>query len=168
MAENYPANTLFRSWFDLKVSEMREPTHYMLACRSCGAFLSNPVRSVSTYDQFHAHCDSEVDGVSITAGWFLVPNAELRRACRKEGELPAVISGSLMNLEDLTPTARYIRPRHKLVGCCGIDGFDGPNRTCPCGAIIGTEFSECFQTQRFEPYMKNTEWVRLDTEELAK
>ena len=31
------------------------------------------------------------------------------------------------------------------VGCCGSDGGDGPNRACSgCGAIVGTERSDCW------------------------
>ncbi|MFU8828176.1 MAG: hypothetical protein ACNA8P_01970 [Phycisphaerales bacterium] len=29
-------------------------------------------------------------------------------------------------------------------GCCGPDGGDGPNLSCNCGAIIGTEVSDCW------------------------
>lgn len=29
-------------------------------------------------------------------------------------------------------------------GCCGSDGSDGPNRSCPCGAVLGTEWSDCW------------------------
>ena len=29
-------------------------------------------------------------------------------------------------------------------GCCGSDGWHGPNRACVCGAIVATEWSDCF------------------------
>ena len=29
-------------------------------------------------------------------------------------------------------------------GCCGSDGGDGPNRRCLCGAVLGTEWSDCW------------------------
>jgi hypothetical protein len=29
-------------------------------------------------------------------------------------------------------------------GCCGSDGCDGPNRACICGAVLGTERSDCW------------------------
>lgn len=32
----------------------------------------------------------------------------------------------------------------KDVGCCGSDGCDGPNRACRCGAVVGTEWSDCW------------------------
>jgi hypothetical protein len=30
------------------------------------------------------------------------------------------------------------------VGCCGSDGCDGSNRACVCGAVVGTEWSDCW------------------------
>ncbi len=29
-------------------------------------------------------------------------------------------------------------------GCCGSDGMDGENRACNCGAVLGTEWSDCW------------------------
>jgi len=29
-------------------------------------------------------------------------------------------------------------------GCCGSDGLDGPNRACVCGAVVATEWSDCW------------------------
>lgn len=38
-------------------------------------------------------------------------------------------------------------------GCCGSDGVDGPNRSCVCGEVLGTEWSDCWTQAevRFEP-----------------
>ncbi len=168
MAENHPANALLRSWFDLRVNEMREPTRYVLACRICRAFLSNPVRAIVTYPQLLEHCENHADGLGIASGWFLAPSLELRKVFVKETGTQLDVPGSFASLGDVSEMVKYTKPRHKLIGCCGINGDDGPNRACICGAIVGTEFSECFQTQRFEPDMKNTEWIRLDKEELTK
>ena len=33
---------------------------------------------------------------------------------------------------------------HRLAGCCGLDGMDGPNLVCPNGHEIGTEKSDCW------------------------
>ncbi|WP_441250539.1 hypothetical protein [Kitasatospora sp. McL0602] len=35
-------------------------------------------------------------------------------------------------------------PDAKHVGCCGCHGQEGKNRTCPCGAEVGTVISECY------------------------
>jgi hypothetical protein len=29
-------------------------------------------------------------------------------------------------------------------GCCGSGGYDGPNRACLCGAVVATEWSDCW------------------------
>ena len=29
-------------------------------------------------------------------------------------------------------------------GCCGPDGMDGPNVSCVCGAVLGTEWGDCW------------------------
>ncbi len=38
---------------------------------------------------------------------------------------------------------------HNDVGCCGSDGMDGPNRRCECGAVLGTEWSDCWTQSEF-------------------
>jgi hypothetical protein len=32
----------------------------------------------------------------------------------------------------------------RLNGCCGLDGLDGPNQLCACGAEVATEKSDCW------------------------
>jgi len=41
----------------------------------------------------------------------------------------------------------------RLNGCCGMDGCDGPNRLCACGAEVATEKSDCWMPHAliFEP-----------------
>lgn len=34
--------------------------------------------------------------------------------------------------------------RRRRNGGCGLDGLDGPNRTCACGAEVATEKSDCW------------------------
>ena len=29
-------------------------------------------------------------------------------------------------------------------GCCGSDGLDGPNRSCLCGSMVATQWSDCW------------------------
>ena len=29
-------------------------------------------------------------------------------------------------------------------GCCGSSGSDGPNRSCRCGQVVATEWSDCW------------------------
>jgi hypothetical protein len=30
------------------------------------------------------------------------------------------------------------------IGCCGSSGMDGPNRSCRCGNVVATEWSDCW------------------------
>jgi hypothetical protein len=63
-----------------------------------------------------------------------------------------------MNLGDLSGEPRYTQHTERLNGCCGLDGGDGPNRICRCGAHIGTELSDCFTPRMFIPDPATTEW----------
>ena len=38
-------------------------------------------------------------------------------------------------------------------GCCGLDGQDGPNQGCACGAVLGTAWTDCWTANevRFLP-----------------
>ena len=40
-------------------------------------------------------------------------------------------------------------PSGNRIGCCGVDGQDGPNLSCPCGLAIGTETSDCWTPRMF-------------------
>jgi hypothetical protein len=49
----------------------------------------------------------------------------------------------LVNLSDLVGTQHH-PDSHRLAGCCGLDGMDGPNLVCANGHEIGTEKSDCW------------------------
>ena len=49
----------------------------------------------------------------------------------------------LVNLNDLVGTKHH-SDLHRLNGCCGLDGCDGPNLVCLNGHEIGTERSDCW------------------------
>jgi len=51
--------------------------------------------------------------------------------------------GVVVNLSDLVGTKHH-SDSHRLAGCCGLDGLDGPNLVCPNGHEIGTEKSDCW------------------------
>lgn len=38
----------------------------------------------------------------------------------------------------------HLRSSGLDAGCCGSDGCDGPNRSCLCGLVVGTEWSDCW------------------------
>ena len=49
----------------------------------------------------------------------------------------------LVNLADLVSTKHH-SDFHRLAGCCGLDGLDGPNLVCANGHEVGTEKSDCW------------------------
>jgi hypothetical protein len=49
----------------------------------------------------------------------------------------------VVNIADLVGTKPHPDP-HRLNGCCGLDGCDGPNLTCQNGHEVGTERSDCW------------------------
>lgn len=53
--------------------------------------------------------------------------------------------------DDRLPDA--LRPVGSAAGCCGLDGQDGPNQACTCGAVVGTAWTDCWTANdvRFLP-----------------
>ena len=66
------------------------------------------------------------------------------RFCVSDGGYYSKSAGKyLINLED----RRNLAPHHdsrRLNGCCGLDGQDGLNQVCACGAEVATECSDCW------------------------
>lgn len=49
----------------------------------------------------------------------------------------------VVNPLDLIPDAVVVTGR--AVGCCGLDGMEGPNQACAaCGQILGTAMTDCW------------------------
>lgn len=46
-----------------------------------------------------------------------------------------------------------VQPSGLRQGCCGPDGMDGPNLSCQCGNVLGTEWGDCWTMAevRFSP-----------------
>ena len=49
----------------------------------------------------------------------------------------------IVNIEDLINATNHT-DRSKLNGCCGLDGYDGPNKLCANGHEVASEFSDCW------------------------
>lgn len=61
-----------------------------------------------------------------------------------DGEFFAGTEGCyIINLSDRRNLQVHSDVR-RLAGCCGLDGLDGPNQVCPCGAEVATEKSDCW------------------------
>jgi|SRR5215831_9113867 len=59
----------------------------------------------------------------------------------KTGDQWSAEGSILVNLSDLVETHHH-SDLHRLAGCCGLDGMDGPNLVCVNGHEIGTEKSD--------------------------
>ncbi|MFI7431616.1 hypothetical protein ACIBPB_32025 [Micromonospora sp. NPDC049836] len=68
-----------------------------------------------------------------------------------------VVSAGPRNTVLIGPEDLLVRRLHadygRRNGCCGLDGVDGPNLVCDCGAEVATESSDCWTAQvvRLQP-----------------
>lgn len=49
----------------------------------------------------------------------------------------------IVNIEDLINSINHT-DRSRLNGCCGLDGYDGPNKLCNNKHEVASEFSDCW------------------------
>jgi hypothetical protein len=98
-------------------------------CPTCRAVITRPVVALPPDHPF----GTEDGKPAVPQGFFGINKAEYYNA-------PGVV---LVNLSDLVGTKRQSEA-HRLNGCCGLDGLDGPNPVCLNGHEIGTEKSDCW------------------------
>jgi hypothetical protein len=102
----------------------------LIRCRACNRPLSTALeREVSGSSTNHEDGQPFVPG-----GSFHVSDGEFFTG--SEGRYIINLSDGL-NLRDHPD-------RRRLNGCCGLDGVDGVNRICQCGAEVATEKSDCW------------------------
>lgn len=65
-----------------------------------------------------------------------------------------------LNPEDLDGNVRNTRDVRRLHGCCGLDGCDGLNQVCQCGAEVGTLRTDCWTPHLFIPDPVNVNWIK--------
>jgi hypothetical protein len=98
-------------------------------CPVCGLAITNPLIGLTPGQFICAECRKP----AVPLGCFGIDRSE-----------PSSGLGSvLVNLADLVGTKHH-PDFHRLNGCCGLDGCDGPNLICPNGHEIGTENSDCW------------------------
>ena len=102
----------------------------VFACGACGRALTAPLRELPA--QLPPQTEDGQD--FVPRGYFT----------RSDGEYFTGTEGRLVvSLKDVRGT-RHHADLHRLNGCCGLDGLDGPNTVCGCGAVVGTEKSDCW------------------------
>ncbi|SMX27433.1 hypothetical protein TRP8649_01538 [Pelagimonas phthalicica] len=63
-----------------------------------------------------------------------------------------------INPSDLTSVLHWISEVSYHVGRDGVDGNNGPNKLCKCGALVGTEYADSYQWHVFVPIARHTYW----------
>src|SRR5262249_2134244 len=106
-----------------------EGEHVLFQCAVCQAVITRPLLSLPS-DQSICLEDGKA---AVPQGFFAIKTPEQWSA---EGRI-------LVNLSDLAGTQHH-PDFHRLAGCCGLDGMDGPNLVCSNGHDIGTEKSDCW------------------------
>ena len=125
----------------------------IVRCGSCGAPTTVGLEVI------------EPDRIDLTVcGETTLPRGRVVRAApartlerwAKAGTTGAVIvqapEGSVVvHPDDLLPGA--LHEAGQAAGCCGLDGQDGPNQACTCGAVLGTAWTDCWTANevRFLP-----------------
>jgi hypothetical protein len=102
----------------------------VVKCRTCGTDLSIPL------EEFKSHeVASEIDGAPhVPTGFYLVSDGEYFTGSERQ---VIIAPESATNLKDHSDQSR-------LNGCCGLDGCDGPNQTCPNGHEVATKITDCW------------------------
>ncbi len=125
----------------------------VVRCRSCAAPVTVPLAVVEA-----DRIDLNVCGAATLPPGSIVlgaPARTLERWARAGTTVAAVVlapDGSVVvHPDDLLPEA--VRPVGEAGGCCGLDGQEGPNQGCACGAVLGTAWTDCWTANevRFLP-----------------
>lgn len=130
-----------------------------LFCRACGAQLTEPVVVLSGQDS-SGYVPEHADRLPLsTRGSAYKSDEPIMRAF---GDSPAPLEFTpqfWVNPEDLTDRVSNTSNRRRLNGCCGLDGQDGPNQVCRCGAEVGTLQNDCWTPFVFIPNPDTTHWA---------
>lgn len=93
----------------------------------------------------------------VPPGRALMVSGAVREALNADHGLDLSEGGIWLHLSDLQGEVGFVAGE-AMTGCCGPHGGHGPNRTCPCGAEIGTERSDCWTWHYFTAGPATTEW----------
>jgi len=130
----------------------------VLCCARCGAVLSRPVQIGAAPDM---PAPALVVGEApIAAGAAFCSREPLHRRLNGRPRWHLETAPQVwMSLDDLLAAVRIAEDAARRSGCCGLDGCDGPNRVCGCGAYVGTEQSDCWMPRLFVPDPVTTRWA---------
>jgi len=126
---------------------------FVVRCGSCEAPVTVPLDAVEP-----DRIDLTVCGdATIPAGTIVLkaPARTVERWSRPGTTVKPIVQapqGSVVvHPDDRLPDA--VRTVGRVAGCCGLDGSNGPNQGCACGAVLGTAWTDCWTANevRFLP-----------------
>lgn len=114
-----------------------------LSCAACGRRLTRDCR-MGALEEFNA--DAQDRTPSVPAGIMVRLDGDLLEkghGCIGGAGPKSSPSGAISTHPDDVIRAAVVASG-KYYGCCGADGLDGPNLSCTCGAVLATEWSDCW------------------------
>ena len=131
----------------------------ILCCSACEARLTSALTLVSSKAP-GVILPEQKDGKSPTPRGTAFKSWEpIERSCSDQPALLEFVPQYWLHPEDLDGNIRNIRDARRLNGCCGLDGCDGPNQVCRCGAAVGTLRTDCWTLHLFVPDPTTTNWI---------
>jgi hypothetical protein len=117
-----------------------------VTCAACGLVLLKPVKHAPASDRNVA---ASAEEATVPPGSIIILDAPDVGRLERRGFWPVDVvinaAGSVVgNVEDMIPEAMPAISG-KMEGCCGPSGLE-PNRACLCGAVVGTEISDCWRS----------------------
>ncbi|NSX53750.1 hypothetical protein [Parasulfitobacter algicola] len=164
VAETHPANSLFQTWFDMKVKMMKKIAKTLI-CRKCKAKLTDPLIAITTNTEMEKLCRFAVGEPVTPRGRFLLLAEDAIIKHKKMQRETIAANEAWIHLSDLSEKVGLTPLTKRLSGCCDISGMDGPNRVCQCGQHVGTQFSDCYEYHAFQPDTKTTKWIETKISE---
>lgn len=135
--------------------------HKILHCAACQAALTVPLAILSGKDPAVSH-PQLVDMQPCTArGEAFKSYKPIAKSYGSETGEPGVLDfvpQYWINPGDLTQAVQTIRRSARCEICFGESGAEGPNRTCRCGAKVGTLILDCWTAHMFIPRPEATFW----------
>lgn len=135
-----------------------------LFCNACGHQITEGLRLIETPSDAARLCrfDEAGDMAPVPPGYALLIDERMSRDLSDRIAGVTALPAHWLNLSDLRADIGYAPQPGRCNGCCGLDGMDGPNRICRCGAEIGTERSDCWTWHIFTPLEQTTTWINDD------
>ncbi|MCW6535419.1 hypothetical protein [Sphingomonas lycopersici] len=136
-----------------------------LSCTNCGALLTAMITIPPLANPMEAEL-AFVDQKPLTPpGTAFLSSTPMSGSTDKQRRAPLDFSPQYwLNPQDVEAAVEPVDDPHRLNGCCGLDGCDGPNMRCRiCKTEVGTRQSDCWTSDVFIPEPGVTRWLEQQT-----